>query len=218
MTQYIERRPKKISEKTIEQRIHKHKRDLIRKSTGDKKIKRNRKQADDVSVISSGRSCISSASNVARSLKLRIPKRNPKHDEAFFNRPDLTQILQFSPIAPIAPPPSNPNAAGPYATRMDSTKAPTPILRKSCKRQLTISDTSDSDTSSVRKSKRSLKKKSSQTIVEKIRNTEGYSADLHQDIGETSIGSSNEWMEDSQNIPREMTVLQAENEENSETD
>ena len=31
LTQYIERRPKKISEKTIEQKIHKEKRVLIRK-------------------------------------------------------------------------------------------------------------------------------------------------------------------------------------------
>ena len=129
----------------------------------------------------------------------------------------MTQILQFSPIAPIAPPPTNPIAAGPSAKRMASTKVSTPILRKSSKRQLTISDTSDSDTSSVRKSKRTLKKKSSQTIVEKVRNTEGYSADIHQDTGETSTRSSNEWIEDSQNIPMEMTVLQAENEENSET-
>ena len=43
LTQYIERRPKKIYEKTIEQKINKHRRDLIRKNTGDKKIKRNRK-------------------------------------------------------------------------------------------------------------------------------------------------------------------------------
>ena len=103
---------------------------------------------------------------------MRILKRNPEHDEAFVNRTDLTQILQFSPIAPIAPPPTNPNAAGPSATQMVSTKEPTPIIRKSSKRQLTISDTSDSDTSSVRKNKRTLKKKSSQTIVEKVRNTE----------------------------------------------
>ena len=100
ITQYIERRPKKINEKTLEQKIQKHKRDLIRKNTGDKKIKRNRRQTDDVSVVSSGRSCISTASNIARSLKMRIPERNPKHDEAFLNRPDLTQILRFSPIAP----------------------------------------------------------------------------------------------------------------------
>ena len=218
LTQNIERRPKKISEKTIEQKIYKHRRDLIRKDTGDKIIKRNRKQADDVSVISSGRSCISSASNVARSLKMRIPKKNPKHDESFINRPDLTQILQLSPIAPIAPPPTNPNAPGPSATQMPSSKTPTPILRKSSKRQLTISDTSDSDTSLVRKSKRTLKKKTSQTIVEKVRNTESYSENMHQDIGEASTRSSNEWIEDPQNLPREMTLLQAENEEKSETD
>ena len=149
---------------------------------------------------------------------MRIPKKNPKHDEGFINRPDLTQIFQLSPIAPIAPPPTNPNAPGPSATQMASSKTPTPILRKSSKRQLTISDTSDSDTSSVRKSKRTLKKKTSQTIVEKVRNTEGYSENMHQDIGEASTRSSNEWIEDPQNLTREMTLLQAENEENSETD
>ena len=217
LTQYIERRPKKINGKTIEQKIYKHKRDLIRKNTGDKKINRNRKQSDDVSVVSSGRSCISSASNIARSLKMRIPKRNPKHDEAFFNRPDLTQILQLSPISPYAPQSTNSDALGPSATRMTSSKPPTPILRKSSKRQLTISDTSDSDTSSVRKSKPTLKKKTSQTIVEKVRNTEGYSENERQDIGETSTRSSTEWTENPQNLPREMTVLQAENEENSDT-
>ena len=110
LTQYIERRPKKINEKILEQKIQKHKRDLIRKNTGDKKIKRNRRQTDDVSVVSSGRSCISTASNIARSLKMRIPKRNPKHDEAFLNRPDLTQILRFSPIAPQL---ATSNTAGP---------------------------------------------------------------------------------------------------------
>ena len=172
LTQYIERRPKKIYEKTIEQKINKHRRDLIRKNSGDKKIKRKGKQADDISQISSGRSSISSASNVARSLKMRIPKRNPKHDEAFINRPDLTQILHFSPSAPIAPPPLNPNEAGPSAVQMASPQIPTPILRKTSKRQLTVSDRSHSDTSSVRKSKRTLKqKKSSQSFVEKNRIT-----------------------------------------------
>ena len=218
LTQYIERRPKKINEKTIEQKIHKHKRELIRKNTGDKKIKRDRKQADDVSVVSSGRSRICSASNDATSLKMRLPKRNPKHDEAFINRPDLTQILQLSPIAPIAPQSINSDAPGPSATQLNSSKPPTSILRKTSKRQFTISDTSDSDTSSVRKSKRTLKKKTSQTIVEKVRNTEGYSENVHQDIGETSTRSSTEWTEDPQNLPREMTVLQAENEENSDTE
>ena len=49
--QYIERRPKKIHEKTIEQKIIKHKRDLVRKNLGDKKLKRNKKQMDDISVV-----------------------------------------------------------------------------------------------------------------------------------------------------------------------
>ena len=218
LSQYIERRPKKIDEKTIEQKKYKHKRDLIRKNTGDKKIKRNRKQSDDVSAVSSGRSCISSASNVARSLKMRIPKRNPNNDEAFIKRPDLTQILQFSPLSPYAPQSTNSNAPGPSATQMASSKPPTPILRKTSKRQLTISDTSDSDTYSVRKSRRTLKKKSYQTIVEKVRNTEGYSENERQDFGETSTRNSSDWTEDPKNLPREMTVLQAENEENSDTE
>ena len=75
LAQYIERRPKKINEKTLEQKIQQHKGDLFRKNTGEKKIKRNKKQTDDVSVVSSGRSCISTASNIARSLKMRVPKK-----------------------------------------------------------------------------------------------------------------------------------------------
>ena len=201
---------RKINEQTIEHKIYKHKRDLIRKNTGDKKIKRNRRQSDDVSVVSSGRSCISSASNIARSLKMRIPKRNPKHDEAFLNLSDLTQILRFSPIAPQL---TTSNTAGPSATQMTSSvqPIPTPILRKTKKRQITISDTSDSDTSSVRKSKRTLKKKTpkSQTIIEKVRNTEGYSDNANQGIGDAR--NANECAEDTQNQPREMTVLLAEN-------
>ena len=149
---------------------------------------------------------------------MRIPKKNRKDDEALKNRPDLKQILQLIPIAPIAPQSTNSDAPGPSATQLTSSEPPTPILRKSSKRQLTISDTSDSDTSLVRKSKRTLKKKTYQTIVEKVRNTEGYSENVHQDIGETSTRSSTEWAEDPQNLPREMTVLQAENEENSDTE
>ena len=112
---------------------------------------------------------------------MRIPKRNPKHGKAFINRLDLTQILHFSPPAPIAPPPINPNEAGPSAVQMASPQIPTPILRKTSKRQLTIGDTSDSDTSSARKRKKTLKqKKSSQSLVEKIQNTEGYSTEIPQ--------------------------------------
>ena len=133
-----------------------------------------------MSVVSSGRSCISTASNVARSLKMRNPKRNQKHDDAFANRPDLTQILHFSPPVAIAPPPHNPNVARPSAARVASPKMPTPSLRKKEKRQQTISDTSDSDTSSVRKSKRTLKrqKKPTTSIVKKIQNAEGYSTKI----------------------------------------
>ena len=134
--------------------------DLIRKDLGSKKIKRNKKPADDVSVISSGRSCISTTSNAARALKMRIPKRNPKHDDAFINRPDLTQNLHFSPPVPLAAPPNNPSTAGLSASQVASPKQPTPILRKERKekRQFTLSDTSDSDTSLVRRSKWTLKK------------------------------------------------------------
>ena len=145
---------------------------------------------------------------------MRIPKRNHKHDEAFTNRPDLTQILHFSPSAPIAPPPPNPNEAGPSAVQMATPQIPTPILRETSKRQLTISDTSDSDTSSVRKSKRTLKH----------RNTEGYSTEVSESntdfIGQVSPRNPNErWTEDpNPNLPRKMTVFQAENEENSESD
>ena len=176
-------------------------------------------------MVSSGRSCIYSASNVARSLKTRDPKRNPKHDEAFINRPDLTQILHFSPSAPIAPSPPNPTEPGPSAVQMATLQIPTPILRKTSKRQQTISDTSDSDTSSVRKRRRTLKqKKSSESLVERIRNTEGYSTEIPESntdfIGQVSPRNPNgRWTEDpNPNLPREMTVLQAKIEENSESD
>ena len=149
---------------------------------------------------------------------MRIPKKNPKHDEVFLNRPNLTQILQFSPMSPYTQQSTNSYAPGPSATQMASSKSPTTILKTSSKRQLTISDTSGSDTSSVRKSKRMLKNRSSQTIVEKVRNTEGYSENERQDIGETSTRNSLDWTEDPQNLPREMTILQAENEENSDTE
>ena len=142
---------------------------------------------------------------------MRIPKRNPKHDDAFTNRPDLTQILHFSPPVPIALPPHNPNVAVPSAARVASSQMPTPILRKTEKRQLTISDTSDSDTSSIRKSKRTLKrqKKSTTSIVEKIQKTEGNSTEIPESntelIGEVSPRNPNErWTTDpNPNLPRD---------------
>ena len=129
---------------------------------------------------------------------MRIPKRNPTHDEEFIIRPDLTQILHFSPSVPIALPQPNPNEA----VQMTTPQIPTPILQtiptpKTSKRQLTISDTSDSDTSSVRISKGTLKqKKSSQSLVRKIRITEGYSTEIHESntdfIGQVSPRNPNE--------------------------
>ena len=91
---------------------------------------------------------------------------------------------------------------------------------------MTVSDTSDSDTSSVRRIKRTLKKQKNATtsIVEKIQNTEGYSADIPVSdttfIGEVSPRNPNErWTNDpNPNLPREMTVLEAETQEESDSD
>ena len=149
--QYIDRRPKKIQEKTEEQKNINTKKDLLRKDLGSKKIERNRKQPDDVSIVSSGRSCNSTSSNVARALKMRIPKCNPMHDEAFQIRPDLTKVLHFSPPIPIAAPLTQPAEAGPSAPQI------TPILREE-KQTNQVSDKSDSDTSSVRRSKQQFRK------------------------------------------------------------
>ena len=46
---------------------------------------------------------------------MRIPKRNTKHDEAFQNRPDLTQILHFRTPVPLAAPPTQLPVPGPAA-------------------------------------------------------------------------------------------------------
>ena len=88
--QCIEQRPTKIHEKTLEQKNTNHRKYLVCKNLDSKKIKRNKRQSDDATVISSGRSCISTSSNVARALRMRIPKRNPTHDYPFINRQDLT--------------------------------------------------------------------------------------------------------------------------------
>ena len=123
---------------------------------------------------------------------------------------------------PIAPPPHNPNIVGPSAARVASPQMPTPILRKTEKRKLTISDTSDSDTSSIRKSKR--QKKSTTSIVEKIKNTEEYSTEIPESntelLEEVSPRNPNErWTRDpNPNLPREMTVLQAKNQDQSDSE
>ena len=193
------------------------------------KIKCNESPDDDASVVSLGRSRISTSNNVPRAMRMRIPKRHPKHDDAFVNKPDLTQILRFSPPVPLVAPPNNPNTAGPSAPQVASPQLPTPILPKTqCKdkRQITVSDTFDSDTSSVRRSKRMLKKqkKSTTSIVENIQCTEGYSADIP--VSETtfngvvSLRNPNErWTIDpNPNLPREMTVLEAEKHTESDSD
>ena len=143
----------------MEEKIVSHRKDLLRKELGSKKNKRNKRQTDGVSVLSSERFCISTSSNIARALKMPIPKRNPKHYNAFLNRPDLAQFLHFSPPLPIAAPPFQPEIAGLSATQLTpSTKQLTHLLRQE-KRTITVSNTSESDTSSVRKSKRSSKSK-----------------------------------------------------------
>ena len=57
--QYIDRRPKKIQEKTLEKKTINHKKDLLWKDLGSKKNKGTSKQPDAIYIISYGRSCIS---------------------------------------------------------------------------------------------------------------------------------------------------------------
>ena len=127
---------------------------------------------------------------------------------------------------PLEAPPNNPNTAGPPAPQVASTQLPTPILRKNQrkdKRQITVSDTSDSDTSSVTRSKKMLKKQN-KSIVEITKSTEGYSADIRLSdtiiIGVVSPRNPNErWTIDPiPNLPREMTVLGAEKQPKSDSD
>ena len=118
LAQYADRKPAKIHEKALEQKIQNHKKELLRKDLGSEKIKRSKKQSDDVSVISSRQFCISTTSNVARALKIHFNKSSLKHVEAFKNRPDLTQILFFSPIQPITAPPTEPSSSGSSASQI----------------------------------------------------------------------------------------------------
>ena len=96
---------------------------------------------------------------------MRISKRNPKYEDAFKDRPGLTQVHHFNPDQPIAAPP----------TQL------TPILRKE-KRTLKACDTTDSKLSSVRKSKRQENKTSkstgqqTQTIERNVQSTHGSSS------------------------------------------
>ena len=58
------------------------------KSPGDKEIKMSSRLSDDGFVVSTG-SCISTASNVVKSRKMRTPMKNPKLDESLESRPDI---------------------------------------------------------------------------------------------------------------------------------
>ena len=49
--QYVDKRPNRVHKKTSEQNVNNHKEDLLRKDIGSKKIKRSRKQPDDINVI-----------------------------------------------------------------------------------------------------------------------------------------------------------------------
>ena len=114
---------------------------------------------------------------MARLLKKRIPKRNPMHDGAFLNRPDLTQILNFNLPQPIAAPTSQSSMAG-----LSTPQITSKLRNEKCSNQ--ISDMSDSDTSSDRRVERQLKKQKrnssqqTQTVIQEIQDTHGYSTEL----------------------------------------
>ena len=88
-----------------------------------------------------------------------------------------------------------------------------------------MSDTSFSDTSSLKRSKRLIKKQkkptTSSSIVKNIHQTEGYSAEIPMSdstfIGEVSPRNPNEsWsVHPNPKLPREMTVLEAEEQSES---
>ena len=106
---------------------------------------------------------------------MRSLKRNPKHDEAFQNRADLTQNLHFSPAELIALTQIQPPVGRSSSSQFN------PILRK-VKTTIQVSDTSPVTLSSESRSNGQLKKpkkaSESQSIVQYIENTEGYSTEF----------------------------------------
>ena len=148
------------------------------------------------------------ASNVAQALKMRIPKRNPKHDVAFKIRLDHAQVLNFSLIQPIGAPPTQLSKSAPSAPQL------TPFLRKK-ERALKNNDTSDSESSSVRTGKRQLKKQrkktsqQTQTTVQDIQQTHVFSSEITvtdtKFSGTATLRNSKDlWTVDSNyNIPKE---------------
>ena len=103
---------------------------------------------------------------------MRFSRSNPKL-ESFRKRPDLKQMLHYSPIQLIAAPPTHKSSSGPSAQQLTS------ILRKE-QRTLQNSDTFDSESSSGRRSKRKMKKQRNETIqltdtkIQDIQQTHGY--------------------------------------------
>ena len=67
----------KINEKTVLQKITYHKKGLLRKKI--LAVRKSNYQKNDIGIIFSGHS----TSNLARALKMRNPRRNPKCDKAF---------------------------------------------------------------------------------------------------------------------------------------
>ena len=78
------------------------------------------------------------------------PKRNPKHDDAFQNRPDLTQIMHFSPQVPIAAPFTQLDVAGPSALQSKPSAPQITLILGKEKRIIQVTSTSESDIYSVR--------------------------------------------------------------------
>ena len=84
-----------MNEKTLEQKVQNHRKDLLRKYLGGKKIMLSKKQSDDVSVISSSRSWISTASNVARALMFANPN-TMKHSITDLASHKLCTLVHFN--------------------------------------------------------------------------------------------------------------------------
>ena len=102
------------------------------------------RQADDVTIVSSRSRISTSCCNVSRALKTIISKLI-EDEETFQNRPNPTQIHQFSPHQPIAAPPTQ------LISTWSSAPQLTLLLRKSKQSIPTTSDTLDSESSWSRK-------------------------------------------------------------------
>ena len=139
--EYTERRPLKISENFLEQKILNHKKNCCKGVQAVRRVSFRKNKHMTIAFFSSAISCISTASNVAQALKMRIPKRNSKNDDVFIHRPDLTQVLHFSPDQSIAAHPTKLTTSAPSAPQL------TQMLPEE-KQTLQKNGTSDSESSS----------------------------------------------------------------------